>query len=700
MQIVTNDLDTFLYFQFRFRKMATAQDDSEMVKCPICLEKCTDPRQLLNCGHSFCEACIVTYVGKLVDNNETENGVACPFCRTTSPGPKHRNEITAWIESLEKSINIQHVNRGNDEKENTRSNNNCGSCSIFGISTKATKLCSNCVELLCVSCSMGRHSLRSCRNHKVENLEVDTKGNVNGIDLKTLKTLREYSYCNSHPNMELEYICEEDDHLCCNKCLTKSHRQCKNVKELTGNTLEGKAKSEMETLKQSICKLSIYAQSIIEAKTKNVLEGRKAVEDVPKTLQDIRTKINKLLDTLEETTNEQAKATLKNIELASENDKVTLNEMITSLDDFLCLIDNAVKYGTISQVYAALDKTKEAFRLCEHTICTMADAFKPESPELVIGNSLENLTNLGLNETKSMATMSKKRNDVTLPFYHEFNSLNNANVIRTTTTVVRETCCLPYTPTYNSLIFLLNNQAVMIDTVNGYSSLTNNAYDVIGSRRVKHIRSCSYTKDRKIAVTVNCSNERKIYFLSTENDLKIMNEVTTARKPVSIKSLNNGDIAVGWTDPVAFGIISGEVSTEERVYFTKDKAGRELKKFEYMAIDEGKKHVMQPCTIDNALYCFDFEGNPKFEYRNSDLNGPKGVALDRDGNIFLCSHENSVIHVISPTGRAIKIIREGCPNKPLAIAFKSCWDEFAVTRGHVYGEDKRVVTFFKIQREK
>lgn len=119
-----------------------------------------------------------------------------------------------------------------------------------------------------------------------------------------------------------------------------------------------------------------------------------------------------------------------------------------------------------------------------------------------------------------------------------------------------------------------------------------------------------------------------------------------------------------------------------------------------MAIDEGKKHVMQPCTTDNALYCFDFDGNPIFEYRSNDLNCPIGVVLDRDGNIFLCSYENSVIHVVSPTGRAVKIFREGCPSKPLAIAFKSCGEKFAVTRGNIWREDNRVVTFFEIQREK
>ena len=141
--------------------MATAQGFGEILKCPICLEQYVEPRKLPNCEHSFCEECLVTYVGKLVDNIEIENGIACPFCRTINPAPKDRDGIRAWCQSLEKNENIQLVNRESNEKEGARNGNKCDSCSAFGISTKATQMCNNCFELFCVSCSVGRHSQRS-----------------------------------------------------------------------------------------------------------------------------------------------------------------------------------------------------------------------------------------------------------------------------------------------------------------------------------------------------------------------------------------------------------------------------------------------------------------------------------------------------------------------------------------------------------
>ena len=671
--------------------MAAAQDIGDMAKCPICLENYKEPRKLPNCGHSYCEECIVTYVGKLLDNKEAANGVACPFCRTHNSGPKSKDGIRAWSESLEIAENI---GCNSDEQENT-DNNNCDSCSLFGISTKATKLCHNCVEMLCVSCSMGRHSQRSSRNHKVTDLEMNmkhAKGDACGIDLKTLKTLRDYSYCSQHPGIELEYINEKDGHLYCKTCLITN--QCQGIKELSGDALE----PECQTLKESISKLSIYAKAIIDAKTKNVTESKEAVENVSKTIQEIRTKINNLLDNLEETTKEQAKAILKNTEILSETDKVVLTESIAFLNNASHLIDNVVKYGTIGQMFTSLEKTKEVFQNCELSICTMSDAFKPESPKLVIKDSLENIMQLGLNETSSLATVSKASNTIALPKYHNTNSLENASVLKTEEKSVKEDYSVYSSRTYCSMIFFPNDQAVLIDCLHQRCSLTNKTYDVIGSRKINKVWSCSYTKDGQLVV--NSTVEQRLYYLSFDNGLEVIKEVKATRKPRTIQALSNGDFAVGWTKPVAFGIISSEADSTERVYFTEDKSGRKLKSFDYMAIDEDRQHVIQPCTTDNALYCFDFDGDAKFEYRSSDLNNPQGVALDGNGNIFLCSSGNSVIHVISPTGKAIKIIKEGCPNLPLAIAFKPCRDEFAVTRGYVAGEDDRVITFFKIQREK
>ena len=116
-----------------------------------------------------------------------------------------------------------------------------------------------------------------------------------------------------------------------------------------------------------------------------------------------------------------------------------------------------------------------------------------------------------------------------------------------------------------------------------------------------------------------------------------------------------------------------------------------------MAVDENRPHVIQPCTTDKAVYCFDFNGNPKFKYKNKDYFNPRGVAVDGYGSIFVCDYNNHVIHVISPTGNALRVIQEseGCPKYPYAIGSKMNGEEFAVTCCSPY----RQVTFFGFQKQ-
>ena len=82
------------------------------------------------------------------------------------------------------------------------------------------------------------------------------------------------------------------------------------------------------------------------------------------------------------------------------------------------------------------------------------------------------------------------------------------------------------------------------------------------------------------------------------------------------------------------------------------------------------------------------------KYVNVNMRYPRGAALDRDGNIYVCSWSESAIHVISPNGQYIRTVKEGCPSLPLAISFKGNGKEFAVTHDI---SDCWLVTYFKLQ---
>lgn len=98
-----------------------------------------------------------------------------------------------------------------------------------------------------------------------------------------------------------------------------------------------------------------------------------------------------------------------------------------------------------------------------------------------------------------------------------------------------------------------------------------------------------------------------------------------------------------------------------------------------MTIDEERGHVIQPCSVDNAVYCFDFDGGPIFKYINPELKDPRGVGVDYKGDIYVCDMAGG-IHVVSPEGQAVCILKENCPEKPLTIGFSTDGKTFAVTK--------------------
>ena len=673
--------------------MANAQEASDlgMPKCPICLRQYVDPRKMTKCSHSFCETCLITYVSKALESHEL-GGIRCPLCQNINPAPKHKHEATDWVKSLEMNENIS-VNSNSEEKELSASGE-CDSCYTFGISTKASKKCNECFELLCVPCSMGRHSQQTHRNHKVTDLDTENCDSLNTSDVEDFKLLKQYSVCDIHTERPVEFYCKDDICTCCAKCAVLSHRNCRDVLDIQDDTFDKEMKTELRKAEETVSKLSAFSQNILENTTAKAKDINLQRENIAKRLQDMRTHMNKLLDTLDETCRDQAKAVTKQASLVTETQSESIKEVLGGLNECSNLIKKTKKYHSVSFDSGILQKVNARTKRYEAVILDLSDSLEIVEVDLKVENTLQNILELGLNETNKLANVIERRRNANQHLDPCLSLLKTYDVKKTVETVIKENYICKYSPTYSDLAFLSNGCVVLTDSYYSFCCLTNKTYNVAASCKIQSCSRCCM-KDANIMVT--SPNENKLYILSADENVEILHEIPTKSKPKAIHCLANGDVAIAYCDPIAFGIITYDKTSNvtEKLYICKDKSGRELKSFEYMAVDEVRKHVIQPCIKDKAVYCFDLEGNAKFKYTHVGLTDPRGVALDRDGNIYTCSKSDTAIHVISPTGRAIKLIKQGCPAQPLAIAFKKNGEEFAVTRK---AADDRVVTFFKLQK--
>ena len=686
--------------------MAEASDDADVgLVCSLCLEQFINPRKLPDCGHSFCEACLITYMTKLNDNKELENKVKCPLCTKYNTIPEEIG-IKEWVMMLETDC-------VKGQRNGRRDQDKCASCKSLGRESKPTVFCLDCIESLCLGCSEIRHTYRPIQHHKCIDIEKTFK---NGDTAETISMLSEYLdlSCDSHPNEAINYFCKDNKVFCCAACRLTDHKMCKSV--LTINELveaEG-VKKKKEHMTELISQLSEYVETVVSKIESCATDYKKQIEEIARKFKEIRTKINQKMDSLEEALNEQAKAMAKQHVLMTTEVIDGLKEMTGNLRVYEGLTETIETCGSQIHQYIITSKIIGKIKDQESAILDTTRAFRFTELSLKPQSPLLEILQIGLNDSHKLAYVEEQTNyNYSLPAYEVASLLEYDKITKTCHKLVQVNYKGGYEPTYDSLVYLPNSDFVLIDTRNdeGYCILAQGDGTVLASRDFKYCADTStgsckpycatVIKNGEIAVSI--PEKKKICIISADKQLKSTFTGSTKYKPNAIHGLRTGDIAVAFDDPVAFGIISfddiPEPTEKTHVYFSHDKEGRELKNFNCMTVDENRSHVIQPCITDRAVYCFDFNGNPKFKYKGKDNFYPKGVAVDSYGSVFVSDsiYNNSAIHVISPTGNALRVIQEseGCPGWPLAIGFKKNGEEFAITKN---SSPHRQVTFFGFQK--
>ncbi|XP_021351412.1 uncharacterized protein LOC110449107 [Mizuhopecten yessoensis] len=184
--------------------MATADpmtQVNEILKCVICWESFTDPRQL-HCGHVFCFECINTHF-----KTYGKNCAPCPVCRQLYwPKDRDANNLPKSTLPLRQLLAIQHTTNRSCETSGCNQN-------------KTPYLCLTCRQWLCDAC-------------KSQTCIVDNDGNIahnaflrSDIDpgLFDIVKRSRHKQCYMHHSHEVEWYCLQCRMLLCKLCQTNSH---------------------------------------------------------------------------------------------------------------------------------------------------------------------------------------------------------------------------------------------------------------------------------------------------------------------------------------------------------------------------------------------------------------------------------------------------------------------------------------------
>ena len=703
--------------------MASSEGDDEL-NCTICFQVYTEPRILEGCRHYFCENCIVNFVLELKKDEKLGSEFSCPICKQPSTSPGMDDSVHRWVTTLEKKEEIK-ANSGSEimDAELSEVGRCCSQCSIIGKNVLADKYCLTCQKDYCGSCSNTLHSFDVTKGHTSLALRDDTME----IGEDGLTALTGFVTCPKHPSEVVTFYCKDDAKFCCAACCVDAHKLCRNVSPVSCLAEQPNIKTESKELQNLIGNIVKHIDNVITTIKENNNENKNKAEQLMARFQEKKQKVIGLLDTMETNLNDEAKAAVKNAALKNQDEIDELASWKRELKSHRQLLDRVVEDASADHAFIGIHEIERKVEEIESQVINKGSTFQTNGLELTTSDTFEFIENLGPNETAQLASIAQPVSNIVVPAYEDRPFLRKHTI-----EAVKALSIVPHganpnpdkpdtSPTYGDIIFLPEDRLLLVDSFHGFccivskelspstgwTVLANESFPVNFYSNERH---ATILDESTIAISI--ASHKTILLVSADGMYTRKGNIKCQYVPKAIRGLNNGDIAVAWDKPVAFGIISGQIwpcrgkvfhgyrgnfGYIEKVYITKDSADRELKSFQFMAIDENRRHVIQPCSVDKVVYCFDMDGNPVFHYSNEQLKDPRGVALDSESNIYICETFLGLIHIISPEGIGITVVTEGAPDRPLAIGFDKDSNKFVVTNdGPEYDE----VHFFIISSKK
>ena len=592
----------------------------------------------------------------------------------------HGDITLEWIQSMDK-MKATSSRLANDLYES------CSQCSCLEKITKAKYYCIDCKESFCEPCSKTLHSFKFTSNHVL--IEVDCEKENKNVHEQALMMLDKFLTCSKHSRQPVAFYCESEKQFYCSECAVDNHQNCtkKKIEQLTDKHTETMSK----TLASSFKKLIDHTQSVIKMIQEHDQENKSEPDKLLDEFFKVKQKVIRQFDILEESLKAKSKAMCKEVAIKNLDEIDGLKDVGQRLSVVTYLIENLADKIPAELACVCLHEAGNILKHIKEETAKRGQSRNKTNIRLKIENVLKTLLDLGANEISQIASVQRINKSIPLPEYDDELCLRDCTVKKIKTDTVKGEYSRHLNPCYSGVLFLSDNKMILSDSHFGSICLTDENSTIISSYRLGDKEPTGNSRlnlnwicatamtNNNIAVSV--VNKKKIYFLSANEKLEYKDEISCKYTPVAMHGLRNNDIAVLWHGPWAFGIITlTGGSYHEKAYFNKDKNQKKLDSNGFMAVDEERGHVILPSQRDHTIYCYDFEGNQVFAYHDTKIEIPRGVAIDGNGNIYVCQRIQGTIIVLSPAGILIRLIKDECPTKPLGIGFKEDGKTFAVTQ--------------------
>ncbi|VDI11717.1 Hypothetical predicted protein [Mytilus galloprovincialis] len=458
-------------------------------------------------------------------------------------------------------------------------------------------------------------------------------------------------HCDEHGD-RFEFFCPVHNELCCKRCITTSHNECKECKVIEDFVEFSKSSAAIDEYEQTLKDVEENIQTAIADRKNNVEEFEKQTQAIRKQIKNKRIEINQHFDNLEATimnelsTIESEKK--QNVQSVIEKLEKNKNKNIQLKKD----VDAMKKYGSNIQVFMGTTKLQQPVSSQEKFVRSLQDdeSLRFVNLECSIGEELNGITT----RIRSFGTVTPISSTTRAQF--NWKSDKSAQILKT--------------PTDMNSIDNINTKLICNIDVNTTKTITSCVVGnyVILSHNKRGLKGHILQYDTKgkhlKEIEIESSNAFDILFIDSETvavtggnvafNVYIVDVATLQVKRVINVGNQNWVYGATYKKESIIGCINGKTIKSFNV-----DSGKTVSEFaiplkqEYASnryIASDNNHLYLSDHKDESVTCYEIGGKIIWSFKDAKIRQPRSICLDSNSNVYVAGSGSNNVVVISPDG--------------------------------------------------
>ncbi|XP_063405783.1 uncharacterized protein LOC134689744 [Mytilus trossulus] len=473
----------------------------------------------------------------------------------------------------------------------------------------------------------------------------------------------EVQSCDEHPGKVVEFYCLDHSQPCCTSCATLSHRKCENVTSIQKAASGIKQSTKASGLSQKLREHVIHLDEIIDDRNKNLADVDNSTGEIKTRVADIKTKILKHLDRIEETLLTELTSTKKQVGIELKDEVDMLSSYSSAVKKWKTVIDSVLEHGSEQQCLLEINRIEPKISELEQEIEDLVKNIKSVKVALCPSSPITDF----IRNTKSFGNIKIDKSSVcSLSFNLEIDKVDfrtgNINILQVID-VCKGAGSTSGIFVQNLLLFTIRGKNKVVKYDNGGQSLLTELA-LPGSPE-----DIAVVTHFKVAVSIP---EHGICLINSDK-MALLQTLRLPGIPVyGISFVNEELFIISHSSTLTWINLSSGQTINKRTTGSQSYFVLSLSQTDYMYSDSRT-------AVDYVV-----SNKKKFTYTNSEFKYPRGIGIDCMDNLYIASYSSGNIHQITNEGEFIRKISASTIGivYPWTIRFATKSNKMVVTCGN------------------